>query len=59
MQVIKYNSATPTYQNQTQQLPQPDAKAEAWADKNDWFGEDRIRTLAAFTIHERFSARRL
>ena len=44
---------TPSYQNQTQQdLPQPDAKAEAWADKNDWFGEDRIRTLAAFTIHD-------
>ena len=37
---------------QQEQLPQPDAKAEAWADKNDWFGEDRIRTLAAFTIHD-------
>jgi len=37
---------------QQEQLPQPDIKAEAWADKNNWFGEDRIRTLAAFTIHD-------
>ena len=39
-------------QNMQQQTPQPDPKAEAWADKNEWFGEDRIRTLAAFTIHD-------
>ena len=39
-------------ENIQQQTPQPDPKAEAWADKNEWFGEDRIRTLAAFTIHD-------
>ncbi len=39
-------------ENIQQQTPQPDPKAEAWADKNEWFGEDRIRTLDAFTIHD-------
>lgn len=46
------NETVMPQQNMQQQTPQPDAKAEAWADKNEWFGEDRIRTLAAFTIHD-------
>ena len=42
-------------QRQQQQQPQPqqkrvDPKAEAWAQKNDWFGEDTIMTNAALTI---------
>tara|TARA_R110002073_G_scaffold332954_1_gene519792 strand:+ start:877 stop:1743 length:867 start_codon:yes stop_codon:yes gene_type:complete len=42
-------------QRQQQQQPQPqqkrvDPKAEAWAQKNDWFGEDDIMTNAALTI---------
>lgn len=46
------NEIVEPQQNTQQQTPQPDPKAEAWADKNEWFGEDRIRTLAAFTIHD-------
>lgn len=30
----------------------PDPKAEAWAEKNQWFGEDETMTLAAFNIHK-------
>jgi type II secretory pathway pseudopilin PulG len=29
----------------------PDPKAEKWAEKNTWFGEDEIMTQAAFVIH--------
>jgi hypothetical protein len=29
----------------------PDPKAEAWASKNDWFGNDQTMTYAAFGIH--------
>jgi hypothetical protein len=32
--------------------PQPSEKAKAWAQKNTWFGNDKIMTNAAFTIHE-------
>jgi hypothetical protein len=35
-----------------QQPARPDPKAEGWAKKNAWFGEDRIMTTAAFTIHQ-------
>lgn len=36
----------PHYQPQ----PTPDPKAQSWAEKNDWFGEDKIRTAAALAI---------
>ena len=36
-------------QQQIQQ-PTPDPKAQSWAEKNDWFGEDKIRTAAALAI---------
>ena len=29
----------------------PDPKAEEWAEKNEWFGEDQSMTYAAFGIH--------
>ena len=32
-------------------MAKPDAKAEAWASKNDWFGQDQTMTYAAFGIH--------
>jgi len=32
---------------------QPDAKAEAWAESNEWFGEDSEMTNAALTIHRK------
>ena len=37
------------------QRPQPDAKAEKWAQKNKWFGEDRVMTAAAFAIHSQLT----
>ncbi len=44
-------------QQQQQQAPQqmrrPDRKAEEWAEKNDWFGQDEAMTFAAFGIHKR------
>jgi len=39
-----------------QQQPQPkrpDPKAEEWAVKNDWFGDDEAMTYAAFGIHKK------
>ena len=40
---------------QPAQAPQPqaepDPKAEAWAEKNDWFGTDQPMTYAAFGVH--------
>jgi len=34
-------------------LQQPDPKAEKWASKNDWFGDDYTMTFAAFGIHKK------
>lgn len=38
-------------QPQRQQPPAPDPKAEAWAQKNEWFGSDQTMTYAAFGVH--------
>jgi hypothetical protein len=35
----------------TQQRPPVDPKAEAWAETNEWFGEDKEMTEAALAIH--------
>ena len=32
--------------------PEPSPKAKSWAQKNTWFGNDKIMTNAAFSIHE-------
>jgi len=43
-------------QQAPQQAPQqqrPDPKAEQWAEKNSWFGQDETMTFAAFGIHKR------
>jgi len=37
---------------QKQAAPVPDAKAVAWKDKNKWFGQDKIMTTAAYTVHQ-------
>ena len=39
-------------QQQQQQMRRPDRKAEDWATKNDWFGQDDAMTYAAFGIHK-------
>jgi hypothetical protein len=33
-------------------IPKPSEKAKDWATKNTWFGDDKIMTQAAFSIHE-------
>mgnify|MGYP003650106838 CR=1 FL=1 len=40
-------------QQPVQQPAQADPKAEAWAGKNQWFGDDEVMTYAAFGIHRR------
>jgi len=35
------------------QAPKPDPKAEAWAQKNEWFGSDEVMTYAVFGIHRK------
>ena len=32
--------------------PEPSSKARSWAEKNEWFGSDRIMTSAAFQTHQ-------
>jgi hypothetical protein len=34
------------------ELPDPDPKAEDWAAKNSWFGQNRAMTFTAFEIHK-------
>jgi hypothetical protein len=44
----------PQYQTPAQPpAPPPDAKAEAWAEKNEWFGSDEPMTLTSFSIHRK------
>ena len=43
-QVVKQPEPTPQY------APQVDTKAQEWAEKNDWFGQDTIKTAAALAI---------
>ena len=40
---------------QQQQAPQPDPKAKAWAEKNEWFGDDLAMTTAAFAFHRQLT----
>jgi hypothetical protein len=44
--------AQPQQTQQAQQQPQPDPRAQSWAEKNEWFGQDRVMTTAAFAIHQ-------
>ena len=39
-------------QQTPQRLPDPDPRAEDWAGKNRWFGQDRAMTFTAFEIHK-------
>ena len=39
-------------QPEIDEYAQPSPKAQAWASKNDWFGQDRIMTNVALSIHE-------
>ena len=39
-------------QTQPQAQAQPDPRAEGWAKKNTWFGQDKTMTYAAFGLHK-------
>tara|TARA_R110000744_G_scaffold196851_2_gene316188 strand:+ start:295 stop:1179 length:885 start_codon:yes stop_codon:yes gene_type:complete len=48
--------AAPTQQPtapQQQPATPPDPKAESWAKRNNWFGQDEVMTYAAFGVHRR------
>jgi len=38
---------------QTNQTPQTDPKAENWASRNNWFGNDSAMTYTAFDLHKK------
>jgi hypothetical protein len=38
---------------QQERAPEPDPRAQEWATKNEWFGQDDVMTFAAFGIHKR------
>lgn len=48
----QYQQPVQQYQQPVQQKPAPDPKAEDWASRNEWFGQDRVMTYAAWGIHQ-------
>jgi len=54
VQVQKAEPTPVAQQAQTQAQPpvKPDPKAQSWAEKNEWFGNDRVMTTGAFAIHQ-------
>tara|TARA_R100001463_G_scaffold16263_1_gene42230 strand:+ start:85 stop:993 length:909 start_codon:yes stop_codon:yes gene_type:complete len=52
-QPVPQQEAQPVPQQQAQPASKPDPKAQKWAEKNEWFGEDEIMTQAAFVIHNK------
>jgi len=49
---VEANGATPAPAQQPALPPRPDPKAEEWAKKNTWFGQDQTMTYAAFGLHK-------
>jgi len=45
----------PVQQRQPVQQPARDPKAEAWAEKNEWFGKDNAMTYTAFDLHRKLT----
>ena len=43
--------AAPAPVPQQPKPPTPDPRAQSWAQKNEWFGTDRLLTSAAYAIH--------
>ena len=53
---VRNQTQQPVFQEAPQTPPQPqkpDPKAEQWAQKNSWFGQDEAMTFAAFGIHKK------
>ena len=49
---IKLEDAVDLPKETPSELPNPDPRAESWAAKNTWFGQDRPMTFTAFEIHK-------
>ena len=45
-------NAQPWAPQETQQQKQPDPKAQEWAEKNKWFGNDKPMTYTAMSFHD-------
>jgi hypothetical protein len=45
----------PVQQQPIQQQAARDPKAEAWAEKNEWFGKDNAMTYTAFDLHRKLT----
>ena len=45
----------PLYQQPRQVQSSPDPMAEAWAEKNEWFGKDSAMTYTAFDLHRKLT----
>ena len=52
VQVQKQGTPSQPVTQQQQPEAKPDPRAEDWATKNEWFGQDRVMTTAAFAIHQ-------
>ena len=46
---------TPSLADTVGRTPPPDPKAEAWAEKNAWFGKDNAMTYTAFDYHKKLT----
>jgi len=53
IQLARQQHAQQQHAQQQQQQPRPDPKAQDWASKNEWFGQDETMTYAVFGIHRR------
>jgi len=42
-------------ERQTPEKGRPDPKAEAWSEKNPWFGQDTAMTYTAFDLHKKLT----
>ena len=47
-----YQQQVQQYQQPVAQRPTPSPRAEEWAARNSWFGQDRVLTYAAWGIHQ-------
>jgi hypothetical protein len=53
LQDDKYDVQSQQEQYQQPAAPAPDARAQAWRDRNDWFGADEEMTASALGLHEK------
>ena len=49
---LRYRETPSTLPREHAARGTPDPQAEAWAEKNNWFGQDRAMTFTAFEIHK-------